>query len=93
MDSAVLDTWPHIANPRLFLTHRSATTTTPVSAPWLYRQYPSSSHLLRNDRMVNEAQAKADARMISELFGITVRAAVRYTRPYADAAAVRLAPP
>lgn len=39
--------------------------------------------------MVNEAQAAADARMISELFGITLRAAARYTRPYADAAAVQ----
>ncbi len=85
-------TWPHTANPHLLLTHRSATTTTPVSAPWLYQQYPSSSHLLRNDRMVNEAQAQADARMISELFGITLRAAARYTRPYADAAAVRFPP-
>ncbi|WP_153182775.1 site-specific integrase [Streptomyces sp. E2N166] len=79
-------TWPRTANPHLLLTHRSAVTTTPVSAPWLYQQYPSSSHLLRNDRMVNEAQAAADARMISELFGITVVAATRYTRPYADAA-------
>ncbi|MFF8883315.1 hypothetical protein [Streptomyces flaveolus] len=79
-------TWPHTANPHLLLTHRSAVTTTPVSAPWLYQQYPSSSHLLRNDRIVNEAQAAADARMISELFGITFQAATRYTRPYADAA-------
>ncbi|WP_147286368.1 hypothetical protein [Streptomyces parvulus] len=82
-------TWPHTANPHLLLTHRSAVTTTPVSAPWLYQQYPSSSHLLRNDRMVNEAQAAADARMISELFGITYRAATRYTRPYTDAATAR----
>ncbi|MGB9998593.1 hypothetical protein ACPMJQ_29165 [Streptomyces pseudogriseolus] len=82
-------TWPHTANPHLFLTRRSATTTTPVSAPWIYQQYPSSSHLLRNDRIVNEAQATADARMISELFGITFRAAARYTRPYADAAIVQ----
>ncbi|MFG3552496.1 hypothetical protein [Streptomyces sp. NPDC047725] len=79
-------TWPHTANPHLFLTHRSAATTTPVSAPWIHRQYPSSSHLLRNDRIVNEAQATADARMICELFGLSFQAATRYTRPYTDAA-------
>ncbi|MEU9663538.1 hypothetical protein [Streptomyces chartreusis] len=82
-------TWPRTANPHLFLTTRTAATTTPVSPPWLYRQYPSSSHLLRNDRIVNEAQSTGDARMICELFGLSFGAAARYTRPYADAASAQ----
>ncbi|MFE0440875.1 hypothetical protein ACFW2K_38895 [Streptomyces nigra] len=77
-------TWPRTANPHLFLTSRRAPTTAPVSPAWLYRQYPSSSHLLRNDRIVNEAQVTGDARMICELFGLSFQAATRYTRPYTD---------
>ncbi|MFF2937764.1 hypothetical protein [Streptomyces mirabilis] len=80
-------TWPRTANPHLFLTRRTAISTTPVSRPWLYRRYPSSSHLLRADRLVDEAQAAGDTRMICELFGLTFKAAVRYTRPYAAAVA------
>ncbi|MEU3342789.1 hypothetical protein [Streptomyces sp. NPDC006668] len=69
------------------MTGRSAATTAPASRPWLYRHYPTSSHLLRADRIVDEAQAAGDPRMICELFGLSYDAAVRYTRPYADAAA------
>ncbi|MER5381792.1 hypothetical protein ABT040_16140 [Streptomyces sp. NPDC002688] len=61
--------------PHLFLTR-----------PWLYRHYPSSSHLLRADRLVDEAQAAGDARLICELFGLTFNAATRCTRPYQDPA-------
>ncbi|MEU8717922.1 hypothetical protein [Streptomyces sp. NPDC048663] len=84
--------WPQTANPHLFLTRRSAVTTAPVSRPWLYRRYPSSSHLLRNDRIVDEARATGDTRMLCELFGLSFEAASRYTRPYADTAAVQLPP-
>ncbi|MFE2719503.1 MFS transporter [Streptomyces mirabilis] len=77
-------TWPRTATPHLFLTRRTAISTTPVSRPWLYRHYPSSSHLLRADRLVDEAQAAGDARMLCELFGLTFNAATRYTRPYQD---------
>ncbi|MER5402823.1 hypothetical protein [Streptomyces sp. NPDC002599] len=66
------------------LTRRTAISTTPVSRPWLYRHYPSSSHLLRADRPVDEAQAAGDARLICELFGLTFNVATRYTRPYQD---------
>ncbi|MCX4993772.1 hypothetical protein [Streptomyces sp. NBC_00568] len=63
--------WPHTANPYFFVTHRSALSTGPVSRPWLYRHYPASSHLLRDDRIIDEAQTSADARIICELFGLT----------------------
>ncbi|MGW6159648.1 hypothetical protein ACWFRM_42155 [Streptomyces sp. NPDC055144] len=71
--------WPH-TNPHLFLTSRSATSTTPVSRPYLYRQHPLSSHLIRSDRIVHEVQAAgADVRLICELFGLGIEAATRYT--------------
>ncbi|MDQ0956359.1 hypothetical protein QFZ66_000237 [Streptomyces sp. B4I13] len=58
---------------------RTALSTTPVSRPWLYRHYPASSHLLRGDRIIDEAQAAGgDARMICELFGLSIQAATRY---------------
>ncbi|MEU3491112.1 hypothetical protein [Streptomyces massasporeus] len=52
----------------------------PVSRPWLYRHYPASSHLLRGDRIVDEVQAAGgDARVICELFGLSIQAVTRYT--------------
>ncbi|MFD5272119.1 hypothetical protein [Streptomyces sp. NPDC058335] len=64
--------WPH--------TSRTALSTVPVSRPWLYRQYPASSTLLRGDRIVDEAQAAGgDVRLICELFGLSIQAATRYT--------------
>ncbi|MFF3891258.1 hypothetical protein [Streptomyces sp. NPDC001914] len=86
-------TWPYTANPHLFLTRKTAVSTTPVSLPWLYRRYPSSSHLLRADRLVDEAKAAGDARMICELFGLTFNTATRYTRSYQDIAALHSVPP
>jgi hypothetical protein len=72
--------WPHTANPHLFLTSRSATSTTPVSRPYLYRQHPLSSHVIRSDRIVHEVQAAgANVRLICELFGLGIEAATRYT--------------
>lgn len=79
--------WPNTANPHLLLTHRNAATTTPASRPWLYRHYPSFSHLLPADRIIDEAQTAGDTRMICELFGIGMQAAARYTGPYTDATA------
>ncbi|MGW7260621.1 hypothetical protein [Streptomyces sp. NPDC054834] len=72
--------WPHTANQYFFVTSRTALSTVPVSRPWLYRHYPASSHLLRGDRIVDEVQAAGgDARMICELFGLSIQAATRYT--------------
>ncbi|MEH0516724.1 hypothetical protein QBC31_39525 [Streptomyces sp. B21-079] len=71
--------WPHTANRHFFITVRTALSTTPVSRPWLYRHYPASSHLLRGDRIIDEAQAAGGvARMICELFGLSIQAATRY---------------
>ncbi|MER6789877.1 hypothetical protein ABT330_35640 [Streptomyces sp. NPDC000658] len=81
--------WPNTANPYFFLTQRTALSTTPVSPPWLYRQYPHTADVLRSDRIVDEVQAAGgDVRRLCDLFGLTVQAATRYTaaRPNADAA-------
>ncbi|MEV6653883.1 hypothetical protein [Streptomyces sp. NPDC051219] len=72
--------WPNTTNRYFFVTSRTALSTVPVSRPWLYRRYPASSHLLRGDRIVDEVQgAGGDARMICELFGLSIQAATRYT--------------
>ncbi|WP_433573939.1 hypothetical protein [Streptomyces sp. CA-251247] len=72
--------WPGTANPHLFITRRSALSTTPVSRAWLYRQYPDSAHVLRSDRIVDEVRAAGgDALLICELFGLGIKAATRYT--------------
>lgn len=57
----------------------------PASRPWLYRHYPASSHLLRDDRILDEVQAAGgDARVICELFGLSIQAASRYTAARLD---------
>ncbi|MFF7205358.1 hypothetical protein [Streptomyces sp. NPDC008141] len=72
--------WPATANPHLFITQRSALSTTPVSRSWLFRQYPASAHVLRSDRIVDEVRAAdGDALLICELFGLGIKAATRYT--------------
>ncbi|MFC8001034.1 hypothetical protein ACFUVQ_33350 [Streptomyces rochei] len=64
----------------MFVTSRTALTTAPASHPWLYQCYPSSSSLLRADRILDEVQAAGGGtRMICELFGLSMRAANRYT--------------
>ncbi|MCX5063789.1 MULTISPECIES: hypothetical protein [unclassified Streptomyces] len=72
--------WPHTANLYFFVTRRTALSTAPVSRPWLYRHYPASSTLLRDDRILDEVQAAdGDVKMICMMFGLSVHAASRYT--------------
>ncbi|WP_406841873.1 hypothetical protein ACICHK_43590 (plasmid) [Streptomyces sp. AHU1] len=85
--------WPHTANPYFLVNFRTALTTRPVSRPWLWLQYPSSSLLLRDDRIVDEVQADTDPRTLCELFGLTHNAVTRYTWPYQDAAHPPRTPP
>ncbi|MEV6020358.1 hypothetical protein [Streptomyces sp. NPDC051997] len=85
--------WPHTANPYFLVNFRTALSTRPVSRPWLWRQYPSSSLLLRDDRIVDEVQADTDPRTLCELFGLTYNAVTRYTWPYQDAAHPSRTPP
>ncbi|MEV7817100.1 hypothetical protein AB0P05_41535 [Streptomyces flaveolus] len=75
--------WPITANPHLFVHFRSATTTVPVGHRWINLRL--GPHLtcrsLRTDRLLDEALAPdSDAKRLGDLFGISTRAAQRYTQ-------------
>jgi hypothetical protein len=72
--------WPHTANPHLFIHYRTATQTRPVGVHWLYLKLGSSVRAIREDRILDEALASAgDLRRLCDLFGLSVKAAERYT--------------
>lgn len=72
--------WPRTANPHLFLTRRSATQTTPISACTIGRRIGMSAQRIREDRILDEAEATAgDARRLHDLFGLSIKGAQRYT--------------
>ena len=74
--------WPNTTNPHLFINFRSAIRTSPVGNRWLWLtlDLPGGSQALREDRILNEAQATGgDVRRLCDLFGISVAAATRYT--------------
>lgn len=74
--------WPTTTNPHLFINFRSAIRTSPVGNRWLWLtlDLPGGSQALREDRILNEAQATGgDVRRLCDLFGISVAAATRYT--------------
>jgi integrase len=72
--------WPNTANPHLFIHYRTATQTRPVGIHWLYLKLGSSVRVIREDRILNEAHANAgDLRRLCDLFGLSVKAASRYT--------------
>jgi integrase len=72
--------WPNTANPHLFIHYRTATQTRPVGLHWLYLKLGSSMRAIREDRILDEAQASAgDLRRLCDLFGLSIKAAERYT--------------
>jgi integrase len=72
--------WPNTANPHLFIHYRTATQTRPVGVHWLHLKLGSSVRAIREDRILNEAHASAgDLRRLCDLFGLSVKAAERYT--------------
>ena len=74
--------WPTTTNPHLFLNHRNAIRTQPVGNRWVWLtlDIPGGSQALREDRILNEAQATGgDVRRLCDLFGLSVAAATRYT--------------
>jgi hypothetical protein len=72
--------WPHTANPHLFIHYRTATQTCPVGVHWLHLKLGSSVRAIREDRILDEAHASAgDLRRLCDLFGLSVKAAERYT--------------
>ncbi|MFF9819500.1 hypothetical protein [Streptomyces sp. NPDC014006] len=73
--------WPATANPYLFTHPQSANGTDPVGPRFVYTRL--GPHLntrdLRTDRLLQEALAGGDAKRISEMFGMTIDTAQRYT--------------
>jgi len=73
--------WPNTANPHLFITRRTATTTKPASIRWCYLMVGNdlSAQTIRADRLLDEALASnGDARRIADMFGLSIKAATRY---------------
>lgn len=71
--------WPNTANPHLFINSRSATTLGPVGRRWIRLSLGAPGRVLREDRILNEAQASGgDVRRLVDLFGLSVKAASRY---------------
>ena len=74
-------TWPATQNPHLFVNRRTAPRLTPVSRPFPWRQVGLRPQTLREDRILDEVRATGgDIHQICHLFGLTVEAALRYTR-------------
>lgn len=71
--------WPTTANPHVFLNHRNSSRTMPVGGRWLTLAIGIPVHVIREDRILDEARATGgDVRRICDLFGLTVAAALRY---------------
>ncbi|MDR6980069.1 hypothetical protein J2X68_006807 [Streptomyces sp. 3330] len=76
--------WPATANPHLFIHCHSATSTACVSHEWIRRRLAPhlNARALRNDRLLHEALATGgDTKRLIDLFGLSTRAAQRYTAP------------
>jgi len=74
--------WPTTTNPHLFVNYRSVLGTAAVGNRWLWLtvDLPGGSQALRADRLLDEAHASGgDALRLSDLFGLSVQAATRYT--------------
>ncbi|MFD9403473.1 hypothetical protein ACFWA4_32200 [Streptomyces sp. NPDC060011] len=74
--------WPATGNPHLFIHVRTAVTTACVGPAWVGQHLGPhlTTRTLRNDRILNEAFATGgDAKHLSEMFGISLPAARRYT--------------
>jgi hypothetical protein len=72
--------WPNTANPHLFLNVRSATHTRGVDRNWVRNKLGISVQAIREDCILHEAHAThGDVRRLCDLFGLSVKAAERYT--------------
>lgn len=75
--------WPRTSNPHLLVTRRTAHDQAAVSEFWLgslLRHLPVTLRQLREDRILEEAQAtEADPLHLSAMFGLGAQAGLRYT--------------
>jgi hypothetical protein len=72
--------FPDTANPYLLVNRKSAPRTTPVNLRYPWHRYELAAKPLREDRILHEIHATGgDVRRICDLFGLSVKAAMRYT--------------
>lgn len=84
--SAYLDeravTWPDTSNPHVFANSRSAWRDTAVGHRWVHLKIGPelTASAIRADRILYEAHAtRGDSRRLTDLFGLSIKAASRYT--------------
>ena len=74
--------WPATLNPHLLVNSRSAWRDTPVGQRWVHLKIgePLTAQSIREDRILLEAHATGgDTRALTDLFGLSITAATRYT--------------
>ena len=72
--------WPNTLNPHLFVNYYTAVRTMPVSGVWVSKTLGMPMTSIRDDRILAEALAtEGDARRLSDLFGLNITSASRYT--------------
>ncbi|MEU7148695.1 hypothetical protein AB0B15_11745 [Streptomyces sp. NPDC045456] len=71
--------WPATTNPHLFITQFTARRTTPVTHQWMNSKLGLPAQAIREDRILDEAQAAGDPRRLCNLFGLSVGGTLRCT--------------
>jgi hypothetical protein len=74
--------WPATTNPHLFVNSRSAWRDTAVGHRWVSLKIGDQLTVktIREDRILHEAHAThGDTRALTDLFGLSIKAASRYT--------------
>jgi integrase len=72
--------WPNTANPHLFVHYRTALGTQPVGGRWPGLVLGLPARDIRTDRILDEVHATGgDVRRVCDLFGLSIKAALRYT--------------
>jgi hypothetical protein len=72
--------WPATANPHLLINAKTAVRTGQVSHLWINKTLGLPAQAVREDRILDEAIATGgDLRRLGDLFGLSVKAAERYT--------------
>lgn len=71
--------WPNSINPHFFIHNWSAGTIGPTRPYWVNGRLGMSAQAIRQDRMVDEAQATGgDLRRMADFFGVTIDTAAHY---------------
>jgi hypothetical protein len=71
--------WPNTINPYVFINLHTAVRTCQVDPTWISATIGFSAQAIREDRILHEAITTGDVRRLSDLFGLTIGGAERYT--------------